>query len=239
MKKPRYREIEEDLLDKIKSGVYEEGAIIPKEIELTLLYGVSRPTVRQAVQNLVNLGYLQRIKRLGTIVKRHKVDQEFTQIIESFDSEQKRKGLEPKTIVISFQQDIANEEVAKKLQLTLRDEVYKLIRLRYTQGQPVVLVTTYIPKRLLPNLDQYDFTSESLYQVLKKENYPVLRIKRILDVLIADETTADLLGVDIGDPLFYFHSIGFSDNQIPVEYSISKYRGDTNSFVFEIVNQPT
>lgn len=237
-KKPLYQIIEADLLNKIKTGVYEEGSIIPKEIELTDIYGVSRPTIRQAVQNLVNQGYLQRTKRLGTVVKAHKIDQEFTQVIESFDSEMARKGLIPKTTVISFKQDYANEEVAANLNLSVDDEVYKLIRLRYAEGKPIVLVTTYLPKKLLPYLHDYDFTSESLYAVLKKEQFPILKIRRTLDVLVADETTADLLDVETGSPLFYFHSTGFSEKQVPVEYSISKYRGDTNTFVFEIVNHP-
>lgn len=238
-KKPLYQIIEADLLHKIKTGIYEEGTIIPKEIDLTSMYGVSRPTIRQAIQNLVNQGYLQRTKRLGTVVKAHKIDQEFTQVIESFDSEMARKGLLPKTTVISFKQDFANEEVARNLNIPVDDEVYKLIRLRYAEGKPIVLVTTYLPKNILPHLQTYDFTTESLYDSLKKEQFPILRIKRTLDVLLADETTADLLDVDAGSPLFYFHSTGFSENQVPVEYSISKYRGDTNTFVFEIVNRPS
>ena len=238
-KGPLYKTIELDLLEKIESGIYPENSIIPKEIELTTIYNVSRPTIRQAIQNLVNQGYLERKKRLGTIVRRHKIDQEFTTIIESFDSEMRRKGLSPTTTVISFKIDTANEEVARNLNIMENDEIFKLIRLRYAEGDPVVIVTTYVPKNKIPQLQQYDFTSTSLYDVFSKEGSPITKIKRKLDVLVADETTSDLLDIEIGAPLFYFHSTGFTSNGVVMEYSISKYRGDTNSFVFEIANTPT
>ena len=84
---PRHLFIQQDLLKKIKSGEYAEGQLIPKESELTDIYQVSRPTVRQAIQFLVNDGYLERRKRRGTIVKHHKINQEFTHLIESYDSQ--------------------------------------------------------------------------------------------------------------------------------------------------------
>lgn len=237
IKIPLYQVIEQDLMQKIKDGEYPEGTIIPKEMELANTYNVSRPTVRQAIQNLVNQGYLQRTKRLGTVVMSPKIDQEFTQIIESFNHEMERKGMSFKTTVVAFKKDVANVTVAKNLGLEVGEEVYKLIRLRYADEKPIVLVTTYIPYTLVTNLNHYDFTNESLYDVLKKEQYPILRIRRTLDVIVSDETTSDLLDVEVGSPLFYFHSLGYSTNQVAIEYSISKYRGDTNTFVFEIENR--
>ena len=64
--------------------------------------------------------------------------------------------------------------------------------------------------------------------------FPILKIRRKLDVLKADETTAHLLDINEEDPIFYFHSTAFTNHNIPIEYSISKYRGDINSFVFEL-----
>ncbi|OCN05623.1 transcriptional regulator [Erysipelotrichaceae bacterium MTC7] len=236
-KQPLYKGIEADLLMKIENDEYAEGSIIPKEVELAKAYGVSRPTVRQAIQNLVAQGYLTRKKRLGTIVTKRKIDQEFATVIESFDSEMKRKGLLPTTTVISFKQDVATEEVAQHLHLEEGDAVCKLIRLRYAESKPIVLVTTYIPMELIPDLLSYDFSSASLYSIFGEHHIHVARIRRKLDVINADETVSDLLEVDEGAPLFYFHSTAFDTDDQPVEYSISKYRGDTNSFVFEIRNQ--
>ncbi|WP_334323843.1 GntR family transcriptional regulator [Gilliamella apicola] len=231
---PRHLTIQQDLLKKIQSGVYPQGQLIPKECELTEIYQVSRPTVRQAIQQLVNDGYLERRKRRGTIVKQQKISQEFTHIIESYDSEMNRKGLHPKTKVLTFKLDKANADIANNLQINENEDVYKLVRLRYAESKPVVLVTTYLPAKLLPNFINNDFTQEKLYSVLQKMDFPILQIRRKLEVLKADETTGDLLDIEASDPIFYFHSIAFTHDRIPIEYSISKYRGDINSFVFEL-----
>lgn len=231
---PRHLFIQQDLLKKIQSGEYAQGQLIPKESELTVIYQVSRPTVRQAIQYLVNDGYLERRKRRGTIVKQQKINQEFTHIIESYDSEMNRKGLHPKTQVLTFKIDRATNDIANHLEINEQDEIYKLVRLRYAENNPIVLVTTYLPLKLLPDFLKNNFEQEKLYSVLQKMNFPVLQIRRKLDVLKADETTSDLLDIEEGNPIFYFHSIGYTHNRMPIEYSISKYRGDINSFIFEL-----
>lgn len=231
---PLHKKIREDLLMKIKSGEYVENELIPTELELADMYGVSRPTVRQAVQSLVNEGYLEKRKKRGTVVTKPKIQQEFTHVIESFDSEMIRKGIAPKTKILKFTLIKANDEVAENLNLKKGEQVFKLIRLRFAEDKPVVLVTSYIPYRLFPNLLEIDFTKEKLYKSLEEAGYPVLVVSRKLEVIKADETTSDLLDIEIDDPLFYFHTQGFSSNRVPVEYSISKYRGDLNYFVFEL-----
>ena len=84
-----YLDVKKDLLDKITSGEYSEGTIIPTEHELSDLYNVSRPTIRKAVQILVDAGYLEKKKKRGTIVCAPKVIQDFTQSISSFDTDEK------------------------------------------------------------------------------------------------------------------------------------------------------
>ena len=76
----------------------------------------------------------------------------------------------------------------------------------------------------------------SLYQTFHKEGRDITSIQRKLDVILADETCADLLDVKNGDPLFYFHSTGYDESHTAIEYSIAKYRGDRNSFVFQLSN---
>jgi len=231
---PLHKKIRMDLLEKIQNGEYVENQLIPTEMELAEQYKVSRPTVRQAVQALVNEGYLEKRKKRGTIVKKNKIQQEFTHVIESFDSEMSRKGIIPKTKVLNFQQVAASEEVAENLELEQGDLVYKLTRLRYAEEKPVVLVTSYIPYELFPKFQKVDFTKEKMYQVFEEMGYPIKTVTRKLEVIKADDTISDLLDVEEGDPMFYFHTQGFSLERLPVEYSISKYRGDINYFVFEL-----
>jgi len=231
---PLHKQIEQDILKKIKSGEYPENETIPTEIELSDVYGVSRPTIRQAVQSLVNEGYLEKRKKRGTLVKRSKIQQDFTRHVESFDSELYRKGLSPRTKVLNFTTTTATEEVAKNLNLNESDLVYKLTRLRFAEDKPVVFVTSFIPYQILPDLHQVDFSKHSLYATFREMGYPIHSVSRKLEITMADETASYLLDVQENDPLFYFHTRGFTKNRLPIEYSIAKYRGDINSFVLEI-----
>jgi possible transcriptional regulator len=226
--------IREDLLEKILNNTYKLHEKIPKELDLAEQYGVSRPTVRQAIQSLVNEGYLERIKRSGTFVRQKKINQEFTHMIRSYDDEIQRKGLHPVTKVISFTKENASQDVAYNLNITENDKVFKLTRLRYARNEPVVLVTTYLPYKGLEELENVDFNDVSLYKELEARGYPVISIQRKLEVIKADELSGVMLNIPVNDPVFYFHSVGSTVNSTPVEYSVSWYRGDLNSFVFNI-----
>ena len=236
MKIPLHKKIEQDIRKRIKSGEYVENETIPTEMELSDAYGVSRPTIRQAIQSLANEGYLEKRKRRGTIVKKPKIQQEFTRYIESFDSEVYRKGMFPKTKVLTFAKTSATKEVAENLNLNAGDPVYKLTRLRFAEDKPVVFVTSFIPYHILPDLNQIDFSKHSLYATFKEMNHPIHSASRKLEITTADETISCLLDIEENDPIFYFHTQGFTENRLPIEYSIAKYRGDINYFVFEISN---
>jgi len=234
MKLPLHKKIEHDLFKKIESGEYPENEVIPTEIELSEAYGVSRPTIRQAVQSLVNAGYLEKRKKRGTLVKRSKIQQEFTRHVESFDSEFYRKGMSTKTKVLTFTKTNATKEIALNLALKEGDLVYKLTRLRFAEDKPVVFVTSFMPDKIFPNLCQVDFAKQSLYETFREFGHPIHSVSRKLEITLADETASYLLDVLENAPLFYFHTRGFTENRLPIEYSIAKYRGDINSFVLEI-----
>ncbi|MDF7637898.1 GntR family transcriptional regulator [Lactobacillus sp. ESL0791] len=234
MQQPKYQLIADDLLNKIQTGVYPQNTLIPPEIELAEHYQVSRPTVRQAISKLVNQGYLERRRKRGTLVKQAKIEQEFTHIIESYSTEMSAKGIYPKTNLLYFQVEKANEEVSKNLQITAQALVFKIVRLRYANKQPIVLVTTYVPQERVPELQNYDLGQVSLYETLEKYQLKVTHVIRKLEVLEADETTANLLNISLNKPIFYFHTQGLTSDERPIEYSIAKYRGDLNSFMIDV-----
>ena len=99
---PKYQIIANDLLDKIQTGFYPQNTLIPPETELADSYQVSRPTMRQAISLLVRRGYLERRRKRGTLVKRVKIEQEFTHLIESYSEEMSAKGIYPKTNLLYF-----------------------------------------------------------------------------------------------------------------------------------------
>lgn len=232
--KKKHETVKEDILNNILKSKYKVGTLIPKEMDLAEKYSVSRPTVRKAIQALVNEGYLIRKQGVGTRVVREKINQEFTQSLSSFNTEMIRKGVTPSTQVISFSEVEANDEVQEALGLVKGDMVYRLVRLRFGDNNPVVIVTTYLPSKYLANLMEYNFESHSLYSVLEQKGYGIKSISRSLEISMTDELTSELLNISENDPLFYFKSIGRTKNKIPIEYSIARYRSDINTFHFEV-----
>ena len=104
---PKYQVIASDLMNKIQTGFYPQNTIIPAETELADKYQVSRPTMRQAISLLVNQGYLERRRKRGTLVKKVKIEQEFTHLIESYSEEMSAKGIYPKTNLLYFDEEKA------------------------------------------------------------------------------------------------------------------------------------
>ncbi len=233
-KQPLHQQIAIDLRRKIQNGTYPEKQLIPKEVDLAQQYQVSRPTIRQAVQTLVDQGFLEKRKHRGTLVKRAKIEQAFTHVISSYNQEIDQTGMQPQTKVLVFKTELANAEVQQQLALPVAAKVYKLVRLRYADHTPLVLVTTYLPQTLLPQLAKLDFSQVSLYASLAQLHQTVVHVRRKLEVLVADETSADLLDTKVGAPLFYFHTQGYTRDEQPIEYSIAKYRGDLNYFRLDI-----
>ncbi len=231
---PRYAEIRDDVLEKIRRGEYPEGEVIPSELELAAEYEVSRPTVRQALQGLVDDGYLERRRRRGTIVKSAKIESSFALRLESFQEEMAANGRTPSTKVLLLKEEAATQEVAEALGIAVGEPVHKLVRLRYGDDQPEVLVTTYVPKSVAPRLELQDFQTMRLYRYLETEGVPVRRARRHLDLMQAESGVADLLDVSEGDPLYLFHTVGYGEGGEAIEYSVAMYRGASNSFEFEV-----
>lgn len=229
-----YDQIKDDLLSKIKDGTYPEGQTIPSELELAEMYGVSRPTIRQALQILVSDGYLEKRRRRGTVVTKPKVSQSFTMSISSFEDAMRLAGRLPKTKVLVFKRERANAEVEKHLELTRDQDVFKLVRLRYADNLPNVFVESYIPCTLYPGLDSFDFNESSLYAAMDTCGNPVMTARRRLEVIKADEAAAALLDVEAGDPLLLFHTVARDANGTAVEYSVATYRGESNSFELNV-----
>ncbi len=234
MPSPKYLEIQNLLLQCIKNGDYQEGQLIPKEVDLAEQLNVSRPTVRHAIRNLVQAGYLERRKKRGTIVTQTKIKQQFTHVIESYNTEIQNNGLVAKTQVLNFSTEKASDEVAEALTIKPNTEVYKLVRLRSADNKPVVFVVTYLPIAQLSDLQKIDFTHYSLYSELAKAGLEITHVSRKIEVHPATEEEAQLLETDIKAPIFYFHTIGFTKDHRALEYSIASYRGDLNYFMVEI-----
>ncbi|WP_422447646.1 GntR family transcriptional regulator [Thermoanaerobacterium sp. DL9XJH110] len=235
---PLYYQLKEILLAYIQKNQLKPGDSIPTEIELCRIFNISRPTVRQAINELVREGYLKKIKGKGTFITQPKINQEYTHRIISFNDEMIQKGLIPKTRVMKQRYIAADEKIAEKLNLSVGEEVFHLKRLRYANDEPIVFLDSYVPLRLCPGIIDVDFVNNSLYSTFeKKYGIFIKRAVRSIEVDLAGEYEAKLLRIEEGAPIHYFETVAYNQDNVPVEYTISRYRGDKSKFIVELVNE--
>lgn len=220
-------QIREYLMHYIRSGKLPDGEMIPPEEELCALLNVSRPTVRQALTDLMHEGYLNRIKFKGTYVTRPRLEGKFIQTIQTYDQEIRGMGLIPGTKVLSLKLQAADDDLCKHLKLEPGENVILLERLRYAQNQPIVHVKTYLPEKLCKGILEEDMQSNSLYQLLEnKYGIDISHLSRSVQAALPDPGIAELLGVPEDSAILYVSTIAYTQNDIPFEYSLASYRGD-------------
>lgn len=233
---PLYYQLKEILLDEIQHA--EKGSPFPTELELCEHFDISRPTVRQAINELVVEGYLQRIKGKGTFITQPKIKQDFLIVLKSFTEEMQEKGLVPTTKVLGLENSTCDEKISEALNIPVGSEVVKLTRLRSVNGTPVVLVVTFLPPAKLPNVVSRDFENESLYRMIEEDyGYAIDRATRTLEARLAGEDEAELFGIKEGDPIQFIETIAYLTDGTPIEYSLAEYRGDKSEFTFELKKQ--
>lgn len=236
---PLYYQLKTLILAEIKAGNYKPDEIIPTEAELSEMFDISRTTVRQAILELVNEGYLYRIKSKGTFVAHPRIKQDFIKRLESFNDQMTRLGKTPSTEVLNISVSKPTPEQASILHLAKNEEVIQLFRKRSADGDPIVIIRTCLPySKCSFILDGHDFSKEQLYSILgHSAETTVVKIDRVIEAVEATREDAKLLNYKTGKAIQRTHSIGYNEAGVPIEYSIAHYRGDHSSFEVTVYNK--
>jgi GntR family transcriptional regulator len=228
---PYYLQLRQHMEQQIKSGVWKPGSKLPSEQMLCEHFKVSRTVVRQALNSLTSSGMATTLKGKGSFVTQPKMAWKLMQSLSGFYEDAIARGQKVNTHVLELDTVPANEEIAQILHISEGDPVIKLHRLRFLDGEPVVVVTTYIPHSLCPELLLEDFTDQSLYRVLlEKFNLVVADGIRTIESINASQPLAKLLEINNGAAVSVLKSVGYLSNGVPLEYFISWHRGDRSRF---------
>ncbi|WP_040978539.1 GntR family transcriptional regulator [Oceanobacillus jeddahense] len=196
----KYKLIETDILQKIKSGEYMKGQLIETEQELAKQYNVSRVTVRQATNNLVAKGYLSRSQGSGTYVTSQNVVGRTT-VAKSFTEEMHELGKKVTTEVLDFKIIPASEEISYKLQIEKEMPTYYIRRLRKADDEPIQLETSYMNVKDYPDLS-YENISESKYKYIEEnKNLTIDFSHHIVVPIMPTEEIANYFECDLYSPL--------------------------------------
>lgn len=163
----RYLKLCDTLEELIENGTYGVGSKLPSERELCHEYGLSRTTVRQALLELSSKGYIKSVQGKGTYISKPPIEQELLTIY-SFDDDMRRLGKNPQTEVLDFLSTEATEKMADMFGIPVGAGVYRVIRLRSADGEPMLLETNYLPVYRFEGLCEEAIKSQSLYSMLAK-----------------------------------------------------------------------
>ena len=198
--------------------------------------GLSRTVVRQAIQELENEGFFDRYRAKGTFVARPKVPERLVQTLTGFYDDTIAHGQKPVTQVLDFKVIPATSKIAQELQVAAGEPVFFLKRLRFIDTEPMLIVSTHIPRFMCPDLFTFDLSTLSLYGVLKKHYHLVItRARRSIEATVTTPEDARLLQVDKGSPVLQLTSTGYLADGRPLEYYIAHHRGDRAKFDVELV----
>lgn len=232
---PLYYQLKQQLLKIIVDKEIKVNEQIPNEIDMVTSLNISRSTVRQAISELVSEGYLYRIKAKGTFVSAPKVDENFFQKLDSFNNEMLKKGMQPSTKILSLKKVKGIENINSALNIPKDEYLIYLCRLRFANMEPIVYVETYLPYIKYKDILSEDFSQISLYaHIEQKYNVKINRAKREIQAVNASIKDKQLLGIKTNAAICYVRTIAFDYNDMPVEYSIARYRGDSNRFIIEL-----
>jgi GntR family transcriptional regulator len=225
---PLYYQVMQEIKGQIESGIFKPGDTIPKELELNKLYDVSRATVRQAIIQLVNEGYLRRVKAKGTFVNTLPEKPKFIGSLKGFAQEMKEKGVLYSTKVLENHFINAPNKIAENLKIVTGSIVFNLKRLRFIQKEPILISNSFIPERFCFNISEIDFEKNSLYDFLEKTckislNHGNRNFKAYLP---STEEEIELLNISSKTPILSVEGILYTQEGSPIEYVEIKLRGE-------------
>jgi GntR family transcriptional regulator len=234
---PYYFQLSSYIEAKVKNKEWTPGELLQSEQEICDQLGVSRTVVRQAMAELQRKGLISKQNGKRSMISWPKYEGGLMQTLRGFHEDALATGQKPSTRVLRLAELPAEAEVAAALQVREGHPVIMLDRLRSLDGEPEVLVETYIPKQLCPGLLNENFTNASLYELLaSKYGLEIASGDRSIEAIALNRHDARLLGVKAGSPALLLRSIGLLADGTPLEYFIAKHRGDRSKFHVKLVS---
>jgi GntR family transcriptional regulator len=232
-KLPLYDQIERNLRDLIVNGHLKPGQAVPGEWDLADIYGVSRLTVRRALDELVRQNWMEKKHGVGTFVRQPSMASIAAGKL-SFTEQMRSIGREPSNKLISQQVVAATEKIARTLHIQEGDPILEITRVRLADNIPILLETACLSTKQFPSLESHDWSQdESLYKVLNDEYEVVISIMdHTIKPVALTETEARYLKAAAGTPAILSQIIAYTPNGEPVEYAWSVSNGDKSEFYF-------
>lgn len=232
---PLYFQLLNLLKREIHSGVLKAGDLVPSESQLCAKYSVSRTTVRQALKQLVEENLIIRRRGKGSFIASQKMPRNLNHLY-NFTEDMLSMGYNPHSKILESTIIEATADIKESLNIPeSKNQVFKLTRLRIANEDPILLETTYIPLYLCPEVAMEDFSSSSLYHVLRtKYKLDLYRAVETYESIKLSREAANLLNCKQSTTAFNIQRIAYLDTGIAFELTYSIARSDKCMFKVEL-----
>jgi GntR family transcriptional regulator len=234
---PLYADVEDTLAFEIVGHALPPGSQIPPENKLIERFGVSRTTIRKAIENLVSRGLLRIERGRGTFVAEPKITQELRELT-GFVEDMHALGRVPTARLLDKQAMLADKAVARRLDLAPGSLVMRFHRVRLADGRPVSFDETYLPHELGEKVAGHDLDQEPIFALLEQRYGVALADADYqLEATTAGPLAAAALGVEVGAPVFLIERTSYTADGRPIDFERLYYRGDQIRFVTRLTRR--
>lgn len=229
---PLHAQVEDLLRKLIEKPEYQNGKMLPNEINIAKKLGISRSTVRQATNKLVYERLLIRKKGVGTKVAKNNISTKLDKWA-SFTHEMDEKGVVFKNFSIKVSHVVPDKEIQLLFNIPAGTKLLKMERLKGVEDNPVVYFISYFHPRT--GLTADDDFSKPLYETLENEHHIIASVsKEGISAILADKKLSKLLSVDPGDPILFRKRVVCDAGDRPIEYNLGYYRADRFTYTIDI-----
>ncbi|HLR94633.1 MAG TPA: GntR family transcriptional regulator [Jiangellaceae bacterium] len=213
----------------------EPGEALPPERTLAARFGVSRMTLRRAVEELIADGRLIRRQGAGTFVAEQKISQGVAGT--SFSEDMRSRGSVPSSRTLDVTDVLAGPQLGRRLGIPPDARVRRITRLRLADDEPMAVESLHVPHDVAPELDGAMLAGQSFYTFLQQQHGLVLAGgTQTIEATVTDEHESAMLEVGLHSPAFLFERTSRSTDGRVVEFVRSVYRGDR--YKFEVQLEP-
>ncbi|HKM97865.1 MAG TPA: GntR family transcriptional regulator [Buttiauxella sp.] len=225
---PLYLKFAETVKSAVRSGILPQGNILPGERDFSQLTGVSRITVRKAMQTLEDDGVVTRSRGYGT-----QINSTFEYSLKEargFSQQVVLRGKKPNTLWVNKRVVKCSPEVAEQLAVAEDSDVFLLKRIRYVDEDAVSVEESYVPAELIADVDDIGV---SLYDYFRSQNIIPQRTRSRVSARMPDSEFQSHIKLETPVPVLVIKQVAFDPQNRPIEYSISYCRSDLYIFICE------
>lgn len=233
---PLYHRVHQRLTEEIEQGALKPGDRLPSERSLCDELGVSRATVRRAVEELVADGLIE-VRGRGSFVTGGALAEPPNTLLSLTELGESR-GLEASALVLDRGVRPATIDEGEVFGIAPGAELFELERVRMLDGMPIALDHNRVPLRLAPALEETDFAGASLYDTLERAGHPLVRADYEAEARLVEGRAAELLGLEPGSPVLFTTTVAFGEDGRVLDVGRTIYRADRYRFQATLTRRP-